>query len=358
MLLAVAFTVLVASLWQSPREPTVAPDKTSSSNSTSPPKSVDSLAERQARERQRRQEFFQGVVTANLTAAQQANEDAAQRCLTRIASNFDRYRKGVDPFVDDVLGLRTRLGLLKRMPGDWWSGDERVKQYIVQKFEQHLFSEQSLTADLRIALEAFQAEVHANQRALLVDTQAAIDQSDLPPIQLDDYETFFAAVTQQINDLAREEAKTSVREGLTTLVVSEAGSAVVGMIAARLVTSIAASSTAAVATTGGAAASGAAAGAAGGSFVPGAGTIAGFVAGLVVGLGIDFWMTNQTAEKLQGELIQYIQQIESDLMHGPKSSDNAQQDQGIQAGLQNACRYLNQSVTSRMREIIVEETRS
>ncbi len=44
--------------------------------------------------------------------------------------------------------------------------------------------------------------------------------------------------------------------------------------------------------------------------VPGAGTIAGFVAGLVVGLGIDYWMTNQTAATLETELLTYINQIE------------------------------------------------
>ncbi len=62
--------------------------------------------------------------------------------------------------------------------------------------------------------------------------------------------------------MAQSEAETSVKDGLMSLVVSESGSAVVGMIAGRLVTAIAASSTAAVATSGGATAGGAAAGAA------------------------------------------------------------------------------------------------
>ncbi len=258
--------------------------------------------------------------------------------------------------MDDVLGLGTRFGLLKRMPGGWWSGDDRVKQYIMQKFEQHLFSEKKLTDDLRLALEEFHAEIQANQRSLLVKTQAAIDQSDLPPIKLDDYEVFFAAVTDQIEGMAQSEAETSVKDGLMSLVVSESGSAVVGMIAGRLVTAIAASSTAAVATSGGATAGGAAAGAAGGSMVPGAGTIAGFVAGLVVGLGIDYWMTNQTAAKLETELLNYIDQIESDLLDGPTSHENEQRDQGLKSGLQDACHRLDQGVYSRMHDIIIGET--
>ena len=354
-LLLVAVAVWLISLRYWIGTPAVAPENVAQQPGLMEP-AKEAAASQAALERKRRQAFFQSVVTENLTAAQQANQDAADRCLARIEANFDRYRKNVDPFVDDVLGMGTRFGLLKRMPGGWWSGDDRVKQYIMQKFEQHLFSEKKLTDDLRLVLEEFRAEIQANQRSLLVKTQAAIDQSDLPPIKLDDYEVFFAAVTEEIGGMAQSEAETSVKDGLMSLVVSEAGSAVVGMLAGRLVTAIAASSTAAVATSGGATAGGAAAGAAGGSVVPGAGTIAGFVAGLVVGLGIDYWMTNQTAAKLETELLNYINQIEGDLLDGPASYENKQRDQGLKSGLQDACHRLDQGVYSRMQDIIIGET--
>ncbi len=351
LLLLIACAVFGISLRSITDKPTVAPETASDQ-----PSIAGALELSSKLEQQRRQAFFQSVVTEQITATQQANEEAAQRCVARIEGNFDRYRKNVDPFVDDVLGLGTRFGLLKRMPGGWWSGDDRVKQYIMEKFEHHLFSEKKLTDDLRLALEEFRAEIQANQRSLLVKTQAAIDQSDLPPIKLDDYEVFFAAVTEQIGGMAQSEAQTSVKDGLMSLVVSETGSAIVGMIAGRLVTAIAASSTAAVASSGGVTAGGAAAGAAGGSIVPGAGTIAGFVAGLVVGFGIDYWMTNQTAAKLETELLNYINHIESDLLDGPVSYDDAPQEPGLKIGLQDACRRLDQGVYSRMHDIIIGET--
>ncbi len=173
VLLLVAVVVVVTSLRSISNKPTVAPEIASQQPSSVVPNDSPLKLEQQ-----RRQAFFESVVTENLTATQQANEDATHRCLARIEANFDRYRKNVDPFVDDVLGLGTRFGLLKRMPGGWWSGDDRVRQYIMQKFEQHLFSEKKLTDDLRLALEEFRAEIQANQRSLLVKTQAAIDQSD------------------------------------------------------------------------------------------------------------------------------------------------------------------------------------
>ena len=312
-------------------------------------------------ERQRRIQFFESQVVANLQVTDEANRLAAERCVRQIEQNFQRYREGVDGFVDELTGIKSRFGILRRMPGGWWSGDDRVGQYITEKFESHLFSEATLTDDLKGALETFRDDIRANQRELLIKTQAAVEQSDLPPIKLDDYEVFFAIVNKQIGDLANAEAKTSVTDGVVTLVVSEAGSTAIGMIAGRLIASLGASTAATVATSGGATVGGAATGAAGGSIVPGAGTIVGFGVGLVVGFGIDYWMNNQTAAKLRGELLQYINSMESDLLLGPESAESRVDDQGspapkgIQASVNSACDRLRDGVHQTLFDIIVLE---
>jgi len=306
--------------------------------------------------RQRRQAFFEAEILAKLDATDESNRMAAKRCVQRLEQNFAGYRAGIDDFVQDITGMGSRFGILKRMPGGWWSGDDRVSSFITEKFATHLFTEKTLTEDLRTAWEGFREDVRANQRDLLTRTQAAISHSDLPPIKIDDYETFFAAVNDQISALADDEAKTSVTEGLVTLVVSEAGSTAVGMIAGRVIAGLTASSATAVAASGGATAGGAAAGAAGGSIVPGPGTVAGFVVGLGVGLVIDYWMNKKTAAALEAQLRQYIDQMESELIRGAVESDTSQP--GIQAGMDTACERLRNGVHKRLFEIIVLEPSS
>ena len=326
---------------------------------TKVPGSAAQLAQvdRQDQERKRRTEFFETRVLADLEATDESNRLAAARCVSRIQQNFQQYRDGVAGFVDELTGLKTRFGILKRMPGGWWNEDDRVGLYVTEKFERHLFSEEKLTSDLRDALEGFREEVRANHLGLLSRTQAAIDQSDLPPIKLADYETFFAVVTKNINDLADDEARASVTEGLVTLLISEAGSTAVGIIAGRLIVSLGASTAASVATAGGATAGGAAAGAAGGSIVPGAGTIVGFGLGLVAGFGIDYWMNEQTAAKLRTELLQYINSMESDLLLGSfvDTADSGTTPQGVQVGVDAVCERLRDGVLQRLYEIIVLE---
>jgi len=306
--------------------------------------------------RRRRNDFFESQVLSQLETTDDANRAAAKRCLMNIQQNFSSYRQNVDAFVDDLTGFKSRLGILKRMPGGWWNEDSRVAEFVTEKFEKHLFSEAKLTDDLRRALETFRSDVRANQRELLTRTSAAIADSDLPPIQLDNYESFFEIVNEQITTLAGNEAETSVTDGLKSLIVSEAGSTAVGMIAGRLVTSLAASSATAVAASGGATAGGAAAGAASGSIVPGPGTIAGFAVGFVVGLGIDFWMNKQTAAALRQELLLYINQIEADLIDGTSSQSRiGDGQQGLTPGINAACEQLRDGVHQRLFDIIVLE---
>ncbi len=309
--------------------------------------------------RERTLKFFEARVVAELETADRENRMAAERCIARIEQNFLQYRSGVDGFIDEITGFRSRFGIMKRMPGQWWNGDDRVADYIAEKFERHLFSEKKLTDDLRSALDAFRDDIRANQRGLLTRTQAAIAESDLPPIQMDDAEVFFAKVSEKIATLASEEAQTSVADGVTALVIAEAGSTATGMLAGRIIASLATSAATTAATTGGATAGTATAGAAGGSIVPGAGTAIGFAAGFVVGFAIDYWMNEKSAAKLRTELLLYINKIESDLLLGPAelSAEDPQQT-GIKRSIDITCQQLRDGVHARLYEIIVLEQES
>jgi len=322
------------------------------------PESIDPAAAELGK-RERRRKFFESQVIANLAATNEANRDAAKRAISRIQQNFDGYRRGVDPFVDDVLSFSSRFGILRRLPGGLYSRDERVSLYVAEKFAKYLFTEATLTSDLRDALMQFRDEVRANHRSMLVKTQADVAQSDLPPIPIEPYEVFFASIHSQLNEISEHQATTSVTEGVLALLVSEVGAKSVVMIASRLVSGLAASAASAAAASGGATAGAAAAGAASGSIVPGAGTIAGFVVGVGVGFAIDYWMNQRTAAALRDELIDYIDRLERDLIQGsPTGTASRSSDTrlGLANGMGAACDRLGESVRDRLFEIIVLET--
>jgi len=76
---------------------------------------------------------------------------------------------------------------------------------------------------------------------------------------------------------------------------------------------------------------------------------------LVVGFGVDYWMNQQTAEKLRGELMQYIDQVESNLFLGSIDGPTDHKVDGIRIGIDAACDKLHDGVHQRLYEIIVLE---
>ena len=88
-----------------------------------------------------RQSMFDHHVQPLLDRCGAGNRQSAERCSQRVHEQFAAYRKNVGVFVDDITSTWTRLGILRRMPADWWREDGRVEKYVQAKFEKHIFSE-------------------------------------------------------------------------------------------------------------------------------------------------------------------------------------------------------------------------
>ena len=135
--------------------------------------------------------FFDAEVEPLIAETDSANREAAERCVARMGQMIDRYRDGIDPFVDDLTSISTRFGIIRRMPGDWWKEDDRIKKYVRKKFERHLFSEHKLTGDVAEVLNDFRDEIDANQKRMLAEVQASLDTADLPEVEIGQYDRFF-----------------------------------------------------------------------------------------------------------------------------------------------------------------------
>ena len=183
-----------------------------------------------------RSEFFVREVEPRIAETNQLNLEAADRCIERLKRLMNRYRRGVDPFVEDLTSISTRLGIVRRMPGDWWKDDHRVQDYVEEKFQRHLFSESMLTRDVGGILDAFRSEVDANQKRMLVNIRASLETADLPEVTIGHYETFLASVADQLQSYSSQQGSASVQNALTVLVLSEAGSYAAVTLASGLLT--------------------------------------------------------------------------------------------------------------------------
>ncbi len=260
--------------------------------------------------------FFDTEVEPCIAETDQLNRESAIRCVIRLRQRFRGYQAGVEPFVEDLTSISTRLGIVRRMPGNWWTGDARIESYVQQKFETHLFSQQQLCGDVSDILESFRQEVDANQRRMLVNVRAALDTADLPEIQVDQYDTFFQSVARRLQGYSADQGTSSVYNALTVLIISEAGSyaamTVVAGLLARFGSAAAITTAAGVGATAGATATGAGTG----SLVGPVGTAVGLGVGLAVGLIIDWWMTDRFEAEMNQQMTAYLQSLEATILRG------------------------------------------
>jgi hypothetical protein len=304
-----------------------------------------------------RAEFFAEEVQPRIELTDSLNRQAAERCVTRLEALMDKYRQGVGPFVSGLTSLSTRLGIVKRMPADWWKQDGRVEAYVQTQFEQHLFSEQSLARDVSEILDAFRSDVDANQRRMLVEIRASLDSADLPEIAIEDYDSFLSSVAQQLQQYSSQQGSTSVQSALTVLVLSEAGSYAAVTLASGLLARFGAAAATTAAAAGGATAGASAAGAGGGSLGGPVGTAVGLGVGLVIGLAIDWWMTEKFETELSRKMHRYLDDLEQSILHGnpraatssPAHASTAQETGGISDALPIVCDQLRDAYHQRFR---------
>jgi len=318
-----------------------------------------------AREVQRAK-FFDESVQPEIAMTDARNREAADRCLTRLRQVFHGYRADVPTFVADLTSISTRLGIVRRMPANWWKGDGRIEVYVQEKFESHLFSEQQLRRDVGRVLEEFQQEIEANQKHMLVRVQASLAEADLPEVAIDRYEPFLDAVASRLRDYSAGQGKDSVYHALTVLVVSEAGGYAATSMVAGLLARLGSATVVTAAAGAGATAGATATGAGGGSIAGPVGTVVGLGVGLAVGLVIDWWMTEKFEAEMQEQMNGYLMAIEETLLTGnsrmsptsqvssepaPPSSD--QVTSGLAGALPQVCDRLRIAYRERFYERIV-----
>ncbi len=329
----------------------------STTPSNSRPAVSDETAKRVARAR-----FYDTEVLPLIAEVDALNQATADRCLHRIDRILRRYHAGVEPFVADMTSLSTRLGVLKRMPGGWWTSDGRVEAYVQEKFETHLFSEQTLLDDISGALLQFRRDIDANQTLMLTRVQAALSTSDLPDVSLEQHDAFFRELSTELGSYAAGQGATSVENMLGALVLGEVGAfaarSVVAGLLVRFAPSVAISSAAGASATVGASATGAGGGSIGGPV----GAVVGFGAGLAIGLVIDWWMTEQFETELTGQMHVYLNDLEAALISGGESGSAGTTNEkgavesasGLKHALPQLCGQLRDAYRDRFYQQIVD----
>lgn len=307
-----------------------------------------------------RARFYDQSVVPLVERTEADNRVATQRCIERLDDVLVSYHNGVDQFVKDMTSISTRLGILKRMPGGWWASDTRVEGYVHEKFETHLFSQQSLIDDVSIVLLQFREDIDANQRRMLAGVRASLTLSDLPDVELSSQDQFFRELSLQMDSYATQQGMSSVENMVGALVLGEVGAfaarSLIGGLLARFAPSVAMSTAAGASATVGATATGAGGGSLGGPV----GAVVGFGAGLAVGLIIDWWMTERFEAELSGQMHTYLDDLRETLVaggNGNVSSENGNSENrsiGLEIALPRLCDQLTHAYRDRFFEQIVD----
>ncbi|MEX2168373.1 MAG: hypothetical protein WD851_03610 [Pirellulales bacterium] len=284
-----------------------------------------------------RAEFFDQHVQGIIAVADQANRQAAKRCIATIDQRFAKYARGIEPFATDMTSMSTRFRILRKMRSDWWNERTDVRRFVQAKFEKHVFSESRIQRDVAQAIAQFRADVEANQMQMLADARAALSSADLPDVQLPEYGQYLAQVNAELQSHLASSGADSVTSGLVALVASEVGSVAAGTLVGGMIGRAGIAAATSVAAAGGASATGAAAGGVGGTAAGPIGTAIGAGIGLAIGVAIDWWMTASFEAKLKADLNEYLRQMQRLLVRG-KAGNN-----GLANALNTVCDGLREA---------------
>lgn len=302
--------------------------------------------------RAERDAFFTSDVDPCIAAADKLNREAAARCVKRLKESFDGYRTGIAPFCREINTWGTRLGVVKRMPTDWWYEETNVADFIQDKFARHLFTDKQLANDIDAALNQFRDDVQANQNQMLTQIRAAVSQADLPNLPAIDTGTFVADTSQRFRDFSATSAEASLVKGITIEVGSMAGGAVGEFLLAQLIAKLSTMAAASTVGAGGATAGGAAVGGGGGSFGGPVGTVAGIAVGLVIGGIIDWWMSSRFEAQMTDQLNEMIDELTDTAIAGTANKP------GLRDGLRGSCDLMLRTYQASLRTSIVDRVDS
>ncbi len=298
--------------------------------------------------RAERDAFFAADVEPSIREADKLNREAAERCVARLKDSFNGYRTGIKPFCEEISTWGTRLGVIRRMPSDWWYEKTDVGDYIQAKFAKHLFTDKKLAADIESALAQFRVDVEANQNTLVTKIRAAISSQDLPGLPEIDYSEFANELSSRLKEYSTKSATDSVVSSIVTEVASGVGGYAAEQLLAQLVTRLTAMVGAGTASAGGATAGGAVVGGGGGSLGGPIGAAAGIAVGFVIGGVIDWWMSNSFEAKMTEQLNGLIDELNKEVIAG--DADRA----GLRDGLRGSCDVLKNAYQSSLRIRIVD----
>jgi hypothetical protein len=298
--------------------------------------------------RAERAAFFQKDIEPCIREANRLNREAADRCVARLKESFDGYRAGITPFCQDVNSWGTRLGVISRMPSDWWYEQTDVSDYIQAKFAKHLFTDKKLVHDIESALAQFRADVEANQAALITSIRAAIFSTDLPGLPDIEYTVFSRDLSARLNAYTAQSAKDSVVNGIVTEIASGVGGFAAEQLLTQLVVRLTAMVGTSTATVGGATAGGAAVGGGGGTLGGPIGVAAGIAVGLVIGGVIDWWMSSSFEAQMTEQLNGLIDELNKEVIVGVAGRP------GLREGLNESCDVIRQAYEDSLRNKIVD----
>jgi hypothetical protein len=285
-------------------------------------------------------EFFKRYVRPALDRFQKNNEEAVNRAVQRISTNFDEFKGKIPEFIDDITSLKTRINILSKLGKDTFEklvGDSYdanyVEEYIETKFNKYIFSDYDLESLIKDNLKQFHDDILANQNRLHADIITAWKKAGF-----DFYSNLnIDKIVSDARNYVLSVSKNSAIDSVTVGIASEIGGWILGNIAEKITEKIilkhlfeeigiqftetvAISASVSTAAKSASAAQYLFAGATAGSFFGPVGEVGGVICGVVVGTVVDWWMTDKLKEKLEKELNEMILKVEDSILLGTDDS--------------------------------------
>lgn len=298
-----------------------------------------------------RERFFDFSVAPVIGATHRENKLAADRCIARIDDLFNGYSEGTKPFVDDIMSFGSRWQALKNMGSDWWYEDDANGRMVSELFQKHYFTNEKLQNSMATILNDFRDEIRANQRKLLSEISTSAKNSQIPNLTIPSYELFTRNVAASLEQMSGDAVRTSVTDGITTLIVSEVGSIAVSQLVVQIMARFGTAAVTSAAAGGGSAmVGGAAAGGGGGAFGGPVGAAVGAGVGIAVGIVIDYFMTQSSKAALTTQMDGVLKDLKRTIISGNSEAE------GLQSALNSACDAYNESVKSSLYELVIVNT--
>jgi hypothetical protein len=294
-------------------------------------------------------QFYREQVAPAIQGADVANQDAAQRAVNTLWDAINGYRRGIDPFCNELLWYSTRWEVLSRAPGDWWYSRDSIGPYVNSKFAKHLFTDAKLKSDIQRSVNQFYSDESANRNAMIIQVKAAISQADFPELRSIDTDAFAANISNQIKAFSKDAALSSITQMFLSELAGEAGFAAATYLISQVVTRLAAMAGISIAAAGGATMGTTVGGGGFGSMAGPLGTAAGIAAGLVAGIIIDGWMSSSYKRRIKEQINGMINVLVSEVISGSSN------DSGFTPGLTGCCIALKESYSNSFESILLNQ---